>query len=656
MTDALTPWRPRPVVEVFTAVRPAPSAAHEAANFEAELGAVLSSFETTDETVARTHLAQLAGLLRANEQTAARLAERGFFRTLWARLTGTMPADAEAVRTRLGEVQARALAVTERLLTRQVFLAHATHHLGGRLELLAVANVKLKAALVRLGQRVIERVEHLESRVARLERRSDGLERRIALTELFQSAFSPSAQLPYAQIEDVLVRGLTLARDFIDASGGDWRPIDLHRLRRLAHGELSLGHRDAVPLTIWVERAIEHLCAENPLAEWVRAESLYPRLMAPLDDDTLAARSFYPVHFMLQRPRWFVAQGLPASKAAGVIAEELTVYGLDTREIMSPWRFVELLLEERLAWQLEEPELPAIAGPRKTTRPTRGLAIEAMWLVDGQIVVLGHDGQDDRPVLYEVDENGPSPVHASPPVSELPLTPNRWGLGRATLWTLTADRRGALGGVRDGQPEAPWRWETIRFPGLDPLMGVAAGQGAVIAWDRTTVYRRRDDGRPDSVPRPVVDADLDEAGVFLLLDDHLQRWGDEGVPLEWAALPRGLRGMTLRLAPGSDALPIVRCRDQEGRESLVVPGPHPAVLPIDAGASFAALPGGRVAVCASGLVTIWDRRSGTARRGLPGVPEGAQRVAADRTHLAVFCPAREAIWLVPHEELGQEEP
>ena len=46
--------------------------------------------------------------------------------------------------------------------------------------------------------------------------------------------------MPYAEIERPLIRLLTLARDFTDAAGGDWRPIDMHRLMRLATGEGEL--------------------------------------------------------------------------------------------------------------------------------------------------------------------------------------------------------------------------------------------------------------------------------------------------------------------------------------------------------------------------------------------------------------------------------
>ncbi|MCB9528344.1 MAG: hypothetical protein H6701_08130 [Myxococcales bacterium] len=364
--DALpATWTPRPVGEVFMALRPADRAPSEAARFAAEMPGVLARFEESDPTRARTELGHLTTLMRSSEQNAAKLAERGFFRRMWSRLTGEEPQNAAEVRARLGEVQARALAVTERLLTREAFLAHAAHHLGGRLELLAVENVKLKGALVALGERVVDRVERLESRLARMERRSDGLERRIALTELFQSGFSPSEHRPYYEIDDPLERALTVARDFAEAAGGDWRPIDLHRLQTLAQVDAQLADMDPLLMHEWIERALA-IADRRGVVDWLRHGALGEKLMAPLDDETREARSFYPIHFLLQRPAWFVEQGLPRSAATGVITDELRAYGLDMSEALTPWRLVQLLLEAHGV-------NPRSADPgRGVARPCRG--------------------------------------------------------------------------------------------------------------------------------------------------------------------------------------------------------------------------------------------------------------------------------------------
>ncbi len=627
MSDDLpTGWQPMAVAQVFQSLRPADAAPHEAAEFEAELPAILPRF-ADDAEGARTDLAHLSGLLRASEDQAARLAERGFFKTLWTRLTGDAPGDAAAVRARLTEVQARAVAVTERLLTRQTWLAHATHYLGARAELMAMENARLKAVLVRLGERVFERVERLESRVERLERRSDGLERRIALSELFESGFSPALNRPYAQIEDPLQRLLTLAADFVRASGGDWRPIDLHRLQRLARGEAQLGDDVALPVEHWVHRALDLLAGpEMPLADWVRADALYERLMAPIDDETSAARAFYPLHFLLQRPQWFVAQGLPRSAAVAVIVEELGAYGLDTTETLSAWRFLQWLLEERLGWQLEAamtaPEALPAPGAGGARLPLDGLAPQLTFLPAGRPVLLAMDGATSHPALYVAGPEGPKSLRAPPPDVDLATTTTRWAVDGDALVTLTTDRRGILRGHPSGGGDAPWRWETIGVPTSSMLAGVAARGGVLVAWDRTQVFQRDADGNRRQAPRAVLSAAVAADATYLLLRDHVQRWPEAGDPLEWARLPRGLQPAVVVATPDPPPRLCVRGRRPAGGTAIAALGPEPAVLPVDGDARLAPLPGGAVLVLVNGIVSRWRPRDGAtmipfdATRGL----------------------------------------
>ncbi len=652
------PWSPRPVTVVFDELRPADKAPGEAARFAGELPQVLQRFEMSDPERARTELGHLTALLQSSEETATRLAERGFFRRTWARLTGDDRVTAEQVRARLGEVQARGLAVIERLLTREAFLAHAAHHLGGRLELLAVENLKLKAALVALGERVVDRVERMEGRLDSLERRSDGLEKRIALNELFQSGFSVSVQQPYDAIDDPLVRTLTLARDFVEASGGDWRPLDLHRLRKLAHGEARVGDDDAQPLDWWVEQALG-LADRGPLSTWVRGGSLAERLMAPLDDETRSARSFYPVHFLLQRPRWFVEQGLPRQAATAVIADELTAYGLDLHEALTPWRLLQLLLEERLAWALEAPEptpdhSPAgLPGPAKSeaeprtvrTLPTGGRLPEALFMYAGAPLMRALDEQHGRPVLFEWVGGVAKPVSPAPPVTELPAAGARWAVGDGALWILAGDRRTAVVGRRSGAPGDPWSWQIMPTTTPGVPVGIAAGADRMLVWDRSLIVERTPDDRRNRVPRPVIGAAVGDGLAWLLLRDHVQRWPLDGEPLEWAPLPRGLRGTSLAVSPVRGARPIVLCRDAERRAVLVCAGPPDSRLAVADDAAFAPMSASHVAVVGAGHVGIWA--VGGELEPIPGAPAGvAGPIAADEGgRVAVFHPPSGAVRL-----------
>ncbi len=632
MSDDLpTGWQPRPVAEVFGALRPVESAQAEAAAFEAELPAVLPRFGG-DAQAARADLAHLAGLLRASEEQAGRLAERGFFKSLWQRLTGEAPASAEAVRARLTEVQARAVAVTERLLTQQAWLAQATHYLGARAELMAMENARLKAVLVQLGERVFERVERLESRVDRLERRSDGLERRVALAEIFQSGFSPSRNQAYDAIEDPLARLLTLTHDFVSASGGDWRPLDLHRLRRLAATEAGLPDDDARPLEEWVRRALDLLGSpDEPLGAWVRAGGLFERLMAPVDDETTAARSFYPLHFLLQRPQWFLAQGLPRSAAVTVIVQELAAYGLDTGESLTAWRFLEWVLEERVSWQLEAAlaggveALPA-PGAGGTRLPLEGVAVQRAFLVDGRPVALAMDGTAARPALFALHADHPEPLRAPPPDAELATSATRWAVDADALVTLTGDRRGLVRGRPGGPESAPWRWETVTVPATSTLAGVAAGGGSLVAWDRVTVYHRDAAGQRRQAPRAVLSAAVGDDAIYLLLRDHVQRWPADGDALEWGRLPRSLQPARVVVGPGPDARVFVRCRRTDGGGAVVALGEgDPVVLPVDGDPRVVPLPGGEALLLEDGRLSVWSPREGATRR--PFRPAAGVRVS-----------------------------
>lgn len=620
MSDALpAPWRARPVATVVGELLPPDEVEQEAAALEQALPGILARFDEGAEA-AQENLSHLAGLMRASEDTAAKLAGRGFFSSLWHKLTGSEARDAGLVRLNLAKVQARAVVVTERLLERQAYLEHATRYLGARTELMAMENLKLKAVLVRLGQRVFERFDRLEGRVDRLERRSDGLERRVALSEIFQSAFSPAAGRPYATIEDGFERALTLAYDFVEASGGDWRPIDLHRLQRLALGEAALDG------TVRVASVIEALLDKpftGTIDAWVANGGLRQRLMAPMDSETELTRRFYPVHFLLQRPAWFLEQGLPRSAGVPVILAELTAHGLETGGELGLWSLLRLLLEERLAWRMESAVAAADALPAPVTAPSNDrnartlqvvpdheLTIRRILLVEGEVLALAPGELSNRPSLYHLMADEPRRVVAQPRFEPEALGSGQWALGGGTLWTISEDRRGADGLSRDTGPKA-WRWSAATFPALAPLLGLCAREGVVIAWDRHTVFRwsadrklnARCDGR-------VVDAAPAPDGFHLLEEDRLRFWPDAGDPYELPG-PEGFVASRIEASP-ADGTSVVLLGAAAGLE-LRAPWQEAPPLRADGLADYAVLPDGRVLrLEVDGGLTLWDPARGTS--------------------------------------------
>lgn len=647
--NKLAVWSPRPVAEVITALRPADLAGREATELSTQMPAIEARFGDSKED-ARANLAHLSGLMRASEQTATKLATRGFFKKLWGKLTGEEPRSEAEVRTNLAKVQARAVAVTERLLERQTYLQESTRFLGARTELMAVENLKLKAALVGLGQRVFDRMDHLEDRMARLERRGDSIERRVALNELFQSGFSASIGLPYDEIGDPLVRVLALAKDFADASGGDWRPMDFHRLQKLAKGDAAIDDAQQFSVSELVGKALDSLGDSGQLADWVGAGELRGRLMAPMDDETESARAFYPLHFLLQRPAWFVAQGLPKGAGVPVIVAELEAHGLATDESLGLWQVLRLLLEERSAWQMESGDLPTalplpqadtppaqavateVGGTTLQVFPTTGMVVRGLFMVGEQTVAVGMTRSSNRLTLYHLTESGPERIQGQPRLPNEAVNPASWAYDGTVLWTISEDRRGADGVRWLGRGAQPWGWSCATFPTAGRLHGLAARPGELAGWESGQIYRWG--SKAARARRTVLDACGGPNGFYLLQKDHIQLWSEGGDPEEWALLPKGWSGAAMAMR--ASGLPLVHIRGRDGDVKLLAIDHKPSVIKVTTGVEFLAMGDGAVVLEDDGRLLSWSPGSATRPIELDGVPRFERIVSGEGRKVAGF--------------------
>ncbi|MBT3223937.1 MAG: hypothetical protein HN348_33130, partial [Proteobacteria bacterium] len=338
-------WQPRPITEVLGQLLPREEVAAEAVRLEAELPAIMGRFALGRDAAA-LDLCGMTNLLRTTEDTVERMASRRFFLAIWAKLTGHERTDKDRVRQNLLKVQRLAVVVFDRLLARQEHLLVATQYLGARLELLEMKQVELKAVLVDLGNRIMARVESLESRVDRAEIRLDVAERCTKMNEMFQSAYSPSTGTAYAGIQDPLERTLLMCRDFTDLAVRA-RPVDLARFRKLLKNDSEL----LKPRTI---HEVIDLAANLPddLAGWLGAADLGRRLMLPLSQGADEHRGQLPMHFLLLRPHWFIDQGFTREDLS-VVYRQATEYGVDGKVQVTLDRVAQLVLEERIVWELE---------------------------------------------------------------------------------------------------------------------------------------------------------------------------------------------------------------------------------------------------------------------------------------------------------------
>ncbi len=578
-------WQARPTEDVLQELLPAEMAAEEASALADELPEIRRRFEGGPELV-RRNLSEMTTFLRASEADVGRMMGRGFFRNMWSRLTGRQARDEMEVRQNLTRVQARALCVTERLLERQEYLEQATRFVGARIELLSMENLKLKAALVRLGQRIFDRVESLEDRVSRLEQRSDSLERRVSLSEFFQSGFSVSAQLPYERISDPLERVLRLTMDFSKAAGGEWRPIDFYRLEKMALSEARVTDELQFSISDLVDRAAN--LRDKKLLEWLSAGSLQERLMAPPDESSDDARSFYPLHFLFQRPHWFVKQGLPRA-GLQMIAVEIGQYGLDPDERLGLWQIAQLLLEERLAWSMESGELLAAQAKKEAlpspqsldlgvytlrSLPVGDVAVQDLYLVADELLVLGWMRRGAELCLMHFTPDGFKRISRQPNWNRAA----KLVVGGNSLWTLSADRRGADGWIFDRQnPVDPWSWRSITLPSVGGIDGLAAKGAAVVGWRMNRVYLRDAKGNffDHPVPRRVVDCAIYGGGLYILDESELYDWrpsSDLFAPI--ARLTDGFMGQRVETSE-SGKTALIQARDRQGCEALIAVKPNP---------------------------------------------------------------------------------
>ncbi len=572
-------WEGRSNEAILQEVLPSSLAAEEARALEEEMPAIRKRFEGGSEVV-RKNLSEITALLRASESDAERLANQGTFKSLWNRLTGRNARDRQDIEQNLQRVQARALCVTERLLEKQEYLEHATRFLGARLEMVSMENLKMKAVLVRLGQRIFDRVEGLEDRVTRLEQRSDNTERRVAMCELFQSGFSPSAQIAYNRIQNPLERVLRLTMDFTEASGGDWRPIDFRRLEMMAEREANVTDDTSLSIAEVVVGVLK--LREGAMVRWIGAESLEKRLMAQTDEGAEELRSFYPMHFLLQRPRWFMKQGLPRT-GLQLVADEVANYGLDPEKRLGLWEIARILLEERLAWSMESGELvvqkpeepktvdvPAVRDLGATTVRTVKLgdvSVQDIYLVAGEIVALGWQrrGADLSLLHVQGEETLRIPRQPNWNRPELEVVP-----GGTSLWALSEDHRGADGLIFDGN-SASWQWRSATLPTGSIIDGIAASGTSIAGWRMNRIYLKDSKGTlyEQPSPRRIIAGSASLGAIYILDGTELFCWrpaSDMFLPL--FRLPAGMQGLKVQASPtGLSA--VVYAKDGDGSEALI---------------------------------------------------------------------------------------
>ena len=368
-------WKPRPMADVFSGMLGA-EAAREVARFEQELPAIEKRF-TDGKVDVRKNLDEVTSLLTATDETIDTMASRNWFQSAWAKLTGQEARDVAEVRQNLSRVQSRGLVVIDRLMARQDYLQQATRYLGARIELVQIDNLKIKRALVELGRRITSRIEAAEGRIGNVEKRVDTLEdkfavmaRNLHLVEYFQTDYSPSFGCAYAEIEEPLSRALTLLFDFVTLTEGQWRAIDVHRLREHSNirvfpdGAEEFGIKEIMRRSLMMLPSPDH----ERLRNWLKGEngSLYDGLMASRLSEAVdgkVAWSRYPTHFVLLRPYWLVAeQGADPQEDLGFMMRQVLRHRIVTDASFSPWDIVRMLLEERLAWSFERQQ----DSPRRT--------------------------------------------------------------------------------------------------------------------------------------------------------------------------------------------------------------------------------------------------------------------------------------------------
>ena len=345
---ASTRWESKAPRDVLQGLLPEDQVRAEVALLEKQMPAILKRF-TNGHAAVRSNLDEMSRLLTASTTMREDMADRSFPMALWKKLTGKEGRERTEIQTNLARVQARAACVLERLLDRQSYLDKAVNYLGGRIELLAIENVKLKMVLVQLGNRIFDRLESLEHRVT-------DLEKQVRLIELFQSGYSEQLGEVYRDVaaRDPLLAALGMARDFVLVTDGQWRSLDIIRLRRMAEREAGLSEDVSFAIADLVEKGL--LLHENPvdasLVLWMKNDALYDRLMDSLEEGgTRSLRERFPVHFLLNRPIWFIKQGFRHEDLPSVRVQ-VGQY-LDQDVALDYWKLMCMLLEERLAWRLE---------------------------------------------------------------------------------------------------------------------------------------------------------------------------------------------------------------------------------------------------------------------------------------------------------------
>ncbi len=344
-----TSWQSRTPREVLAQLLPEEQVRSEVEDLEAHLPEMLSRFEDGRDAV-RSNLDGMSRLLTASQETFEEMASRSAIASLIKKFMFRERKERSEIRGNLVKVQARAACVLEHLLERQSYQEQAVRYLGGRIELLVMENAKLKMVLVQLGRRIFSQLETLESRV-------DKLERQVRLSELFQSGHSQQLGVMYQEIaaEQPLAAALWMTQEFMEITEGCWRGVDVVRLQKLASEDAGLSEVQDFTAADLVEKALSlhDRARDGALGEWMKNGELYDRLMDKVPrGERHVLRERFPMHFLLNRPMWFVHEQEFNRDDLQVVQRQVSKY-LDLEVPLSYWKIMELMLEERLGWQLE---------------------------------------------------------------------------------------------------------------------------------------------------------------------------------------------------------------------------------------------------------------------------------------------------------------
>ena len=206
--------------------------------------------------------------------------------------------------------------------------------------------------------------------------------------------------------------------------------------------------------------------------------------------------------------------------------------------------------------------------------PVGDVAVQDLYLVADELLVLGWIRRGAELCLMHFTPDGFKRISRQPNWNRAA----KLVVGVNSLWTLSADRRGADGWIFDRQnPVDPWSWRSITLPSVGGIDGLAAKGAAVVGWRMNRVYLRDAKGNffDHPVPRRVVDCAIYGGGLYILDESELYDWrpsSDLFAPI--ARLTDGFMGQRVETSE-SGKTALIQARDRQGCEALIAVKPNP---------------------------------------------------------------------------------